>query len=124
MVTLKALNGLYGFICLRKLNNAWYFSRGAGEVAGGHVGAQQGTGHTGHEARGVGGKVDVVCQELPSTHHAPPGDLMHAARELGLVDGVADVADPGHHRLVHLHLLWDKFSSLSAKRREETDCKP
>ena len=98
-------------------------SRGAGEVAGGHVGTQQGTGHTGHEARGVGGKVDVVCQELPSTHHAPPGDLMHAARELGLVDGVADVADPGHHRLVHLHLLGDKFSSLGAKRREETDCK-
>ena len=25
MVTLKALNGLYGFICLRKLNNAWHY---------------------------------------------------------------------------------------------------
>ena len=58
---------------------------------------------------------------LSSAHHAPHGDLVHAARELGLVDGVTDVTDPGDHGLVHFHLLRYELPTLGAKSREETD---
>lgn len=98
-------------------------SRGAGNVAACHVGAQQGARDAGHQAHRVGGEVDVVRQELSPAQHAPLRDLVNTPGKLRLVDCLTDVADPGHHWLVHFHLLWDKFSSLGAKSWEETDCK-
>ena len=50
MVTLR-MELVDGFICLRNLTMlVTLYSRGAGEVAGGHVGAQQGARDAGHQA--------------------------------------------------------------------------